>query len=357
MINTFRIKSPVLSVKSCVVYAHFCIVSVLALTLVVGCGGAKQPALKFPKLEEPKLPNYTGPRFRVALAPFKTLEAAKELLDNLGYKGIEVSLTEQATNKLVNAGYLQVLERTMLNKVVDNLNLEANSELFDQSTTQKKGGFVGAEYTLVGAIEEVEPNLSKSEMEASIPMVANLKGSLEQTSVRLAIRLVHSGTGEVLAAGTGHGVMRTGGVGLKVNTLSLPQGQGASVNISQSGKTPLGFVFNAALHQALTELSANLIKAPWSCRVANANVEKSRVVIECGAKHRVKKGMTFQYYSRNGAIKNEAGEIIGFDEEENGTAVVKSVQPKASVATHTGETAPKAGDAVVLIQEEQAPSE
>jgi curli biogenesis system outer membrane secretion channel CsgG len=332
-------------------FSIYALVTSLAMIGLIGCGGVSKPALKFPKLEEPTLPNYTGPRFRVALAPFKTLEAAKELLDNLGYTGIEVSLTEQATNKLVNAGYLQVLERSMLNKVVDNLNLEADSELFNQATTQKKGGFVGAEYTLVGAIEEVEPNLSKSEMEASIPMVANLKGSLEQTSVRLAIRLVHSGTGEVLAAGTGHGVMKTGGIGLQANTLNLPAGKGASLSISQSGKTPLGFVFNVALHQALTELSANLVKAPWSCRVAGA--KETRVIIECGAKHRVKKGMVFQYYSRNGSIKNEAGEVIGFDEEENGTAVVKSVQPKASVATHTGETPPKIGDAVVLIQADQ----
>ena len=143
---------------------------------MVGCGGAGQAPLKFPKLDAPELPEYTGPRFRVALAPFKSLKAAKEFLDNYGYKGIETSLTEQATNQLVNAGYLQVLERSMLNKVVDNLELEANAELFDQSKTKKKGKFVGAEYTLVGAIEEVEPNLSKSELGANIPMLGGLKG-------------------------------------------------------------------------------------------------------------------------------------------------------------------------------------
>ena len=322
-----------------------------AIIVSVGCGGGTQPVINIPTLKEPVLLEYTGPRFRVALAPFKTLEAARELLNNLGYRKIEVSLTEQATNKLVNAGYLQVLERSMLDGLINNLNLEADSELFDQATTQKKGKLVGAEYMLVGAIEEVEPNLSKSEINASIPMIAKLKGSLERASVRLSIRLVHSGTGEILAAGTGQGILKTGGVGLDVNRLKLTKDKGVAMNISQSGKTPLSYAFNAALHQALSGLSKALVKAPWSCRVAGVN--GSRVVIECGAKHRVKKGMVFKYYSRNGVVKNQSGEVIGYDEEENGTATVKSVQPKASVATHAGDIAPKVGDAVVLIQADE----
>jgi curli biogenesis system outer membrane secretion channel CsgG len=315
---------------------------------VTGCVSANHPTLKFPALNKPTPHEYTGPRFRVVLAPFKVPEEAKELLVSLGYKNIGSSLTEQATNHLVNAGYLQVLERSMLGKVVNNLDLEADRELFDQTTTQKKGNFLGAEYVLVGSIEEVEPNLSKAEMKVEIPMMAELKGSVDHASVRLSVRLVHSGTGEVLAAGTGKGILKTSGVGFEVNYLGLAKNKSASFSMSQSAKTPLGYAFNSALNYALSGLSKRLISAPWSCRVASAN--GSRVAIECGSKHRVRKGMLFQYYSRNGVIQNEGGQVIGYDEEQNGTAVVKSVQKKASIAIHTGEVPPKVGDAVVLIQ-------
>jgi len=314
----------------------------MLLSCLSGCGGAKEATLKFPQLDEPALPEYTGPRFRVALAPFKSNDAARPLLDELGYQGVERSLTELATNKLVNAGFIQVLERSLLDGVVENQNLEANAELFDQATTQKKGGFVGAEYTLVGAIQEVEPNLSKAEMGASLPTLAGLSGSLQHASVRLGLRLVHSKTGEVLAAGTGHGLIKTSGVGLSANV------QGVGVGFSAKSKTPLGFAFNAALYQAIQGLAQKLTKAPWSCRVAQA--KERRVMIECGSKHRLKPGMTFKFFSRNGEIKNDQGQVIGFDEEENGTVVVKSVQPKMSVTVYEGTATPKAGDAVVLDQ-------
>ena len=331
-------KKALISLRS---YSVLLMISSLALSLIA-CGGARETTLKFPKLDEPKLPAYTGPRFRVALAPFETLKAAQPLLKKLGFEGVEAGLTELATNQLVKAGYLQVLERSRLSSVTSNQDVEANAELFDQSTTQKKGGFVGAEYTLVGTIEEVEPNLSKTDLNAGLPELAEIKGSLTQASVRLGLRLVHTGTGEILAAGTGHGVMKTGGIGLSINM------KGASVGLSSKGSTPLGFAFNAALYQSIADLAKKLTTSPWSCRVAGA--KESRVIIECGVKHRIKKGMVFTYYSRNGEITDANGNVIGFDEEENGKATVMSVQAKASVARHEGTKPPKAGDAVVFEQ-------
>ena len=323
--------------------AYYAIYFIALFSLFLfACGGAKEATLKFPKLDEPQLPTYTGPRFRVALAPFETLEAAQPLLKKIGFDGVEAGLTELATNQLVKAGYLQVLERSRLKSISSNQAMEADAALFDQSTTQKQGKFVGAEYTLIGTIEEVEPNLSQKELNAGIPELAEIKGSLTQASVRLGLRLVHTGTGEVLAAGSGHGVFKTGGIGLSVNI------QGQKVGFSGKSSTPLGFAFNAALYQSIAELADKLKTSPWSCRVAGNN--ESRVIIECGAKHRIKKGMVFTYYSRNGAMKDAQGNVIGYDEEENGTATVLSVQSKASVARHEGMKPPKAGDAVVLEQ-------
>ena len=194
--------------------------------------------------------------------------------------------------------------------------------LFDQSTTQKQGNFVGAEYTLIGTIEEVEPNLSQQDVNAGLPEVAQLKGSLTQASVRLGLRLVHTGTGEVLAAGTGHGVMKTAGVGLSVNV------QGGNLGFSAKSKTPIGFAFNAALYQSIANLAEKLKTSPWSCRVAGTTTHEFFL----------SKVLTYQkgyglYLSLKKWRYERCKYIIGYDEEENGTATVLSVQSKGCCST------------------------
>ena len=328
--------------------------SLILLPMTLGGGffltacGSAQPSLKLPALEKPDLPKYTGPRFRVAVARFKSLEEAKPLLKQIGFDGIEGGLTEMATNTLVEAGYLRVLERSLLGGVSDNLQVEADAELFDQKTTEKKGNFLGAEYTLVGAVEQVEPNISSTQAGASIPFLVDLKTSQKQASVRLGIRLVHSKTGEVVASGTGHGVVETSGLGFDANNIPVGGALSASAQFGSSSRTPLGYAFHSALYQAIESIAKQLKKAPWSCRVASAAPPK--VFIECGAQHRLKAGMRFQLYSRKGEIKNAKGQLIGYDDQLNGEVVLKSVQPKMSIGAHTGDAPAVAGDVVVLEQ-------
>ena len=311
----------------------------------IGC--ATQVKLTLPALSKPQLTSYTGPRFRVAVSPFKNLEQAKPLFNQLGFTQVDKALTEMATNILVEAGYVSVLERSLLSGISVNHQIEADAALFDQSTTAKKGKFLGAEYILVGAIEDLEANVSKSELGLKIPHLMNLKTSTTHSSVRLSVRLVHSRTGKILASGIGHGLIKTSGAGLQVNQLSM-LGLKARAGFKSSTKTPLGYALHTALYQAIEGLAKKLKTAPWSCRVASVKVPK--VFIECGGEHRLKKGMRFEYYTRNGEVKDAQGKVIGYDEQLNGEVILNRVQAKMSIGQHTGKTPPKAGDIVVLKQ-------
>jgi curli biogenesis system outer membrane secretion channel CsgG len=323
----------------------------LLLLLVLVCTACTHPAIKFtaPSLSKPNLSSYTGPRFRVTVSTFKNFDAAQGLLNTFGFTGIEKGITELATNILVEAGYLRVLERTLLDGVTSNTQVEVNSELFDQSTTSVKGKLLGSEYVLVGSIENIEPNVSVSEANLKVPYLLNLKTSTSQASVRLGIRLVHAQTGVILASGIGHGLVKTTGIGLQANRLPIGAFLNASSGFTSSSRTPLGFAFYQALFQAIESLAQQLKKSPWSCRVASAT--PPRVFIECGALHRLKKGMRFQYYSRKGEIKDAQGKVIGYDDQLNGEVILQSVQPTISIGLHQlGNTAPIAGDVVVLKQ-------
>ena len=326
-----------------------CHILYTAIILLIVSTACSVPQAKFtpPPLNKPTLTTYTGPRFRVAVSPFQSSTKVQSFLQHLNFQNMHQGLTELATNLLVEAGYLSVLERSLLSGVSANHQVEADASLFDQSSTQKKGGFLGAEYMLVGFVDEIEPNVSQSEQGIKIPHLMDLKTSTQHASVRLGIRLVHARTSEVVAAGVGHGVIKTFGMSFKVNRLPIGN-LNANIGVQQTTRTPLGFAFHAALYQAIDALAQKLKKAPWSCRVAS--VKPPRVFVDCGEQHHLKAGMRFLYYTRKGEIKNEQDKVIGYDDHPNGEVILQSIQPKMSIGIHKGKTTPKAGDVVVFEQ-------
>lgn len=325
--------------------------SLFILFMLSACGGA-QHSIQLPPLEPLKLSEYTGPRFRVAVGQFKSLKIAQPFLKEIGLEGVEMALTEQMTNLLTESGYVDVLERLNLDRLVTNLNIEADASLFDQSTTGKKGKFVGAEYILVGAIEQIEPNMSVKEVNISIPFMGGLKGNSKQASVQIGVRLVESETGKVLASGIGLGVVKTEGMGLSVNRIA---GFDGKFSLGSTHQTPMGYTFQTALNQALERLAQQLKKLPWSCRVAQ--VKTPRVFIECGGAHHLKAGMTFSLFKRKGMIKDAKGTVIGYDDSPNGEVTLVSVQPKLSIGTYTGSTqTPTSGDVIVFTPPEPSSS-
>jgi curli biogenesis system outer membrane secretion channel CsgG len=315
----------------------------LLITWFLSACGASTPTIQYPELPPLNIPKYIGPKFRVVVAPLKKIDGTDELLQALNLQNLEKLITEQATNALVSTNYVSVLERTNLDGVVNNLNLEADATLFNQKTTKKKGNFLGAELILVGALEKIEPNISSKDLEMNLPYLTKLKASSQHASIQIGLRLVDAETSKILASVTGHGIVKTFGLGIGVNFSSVV------TSLDTKSQTPISYATRMALVEAIVKLTQELAHTPWSCPISE--VKDSKIFLNCGSDLNLKKEMVFQLISRNGEIKDDQGQVIGFDESPNGEVSLTAVQPKMSIGTYQKNTVPpKKGDVAIFNQ-------
>ncbi len=321
----------------------------------LGCGGAPaipnvpqgpQPAAQ-PKEEgkqsiEARLATaYNGPKIRVAVGEFKELEGSEELFENMEWEGVAPSLTDQITTALVQSGRVAVLERQQIKKVTGNLDLESNlGKYFNKKTTAKKGKLLGAQAVLIGSVTEFEPNVSGSAGGLQIPQLGGLTYHQDKAVVGIDVRLVHQETGKVLVAANGKGEIDSKKFGAA----------GAYAGVDFGGeawtRTPLGVATRAAAEAAIKELVDGIKATPWEGKVVSASGKKA--FIDAGHDVNLRKGDTFQLIRRGEAIKGPDGSILGYDEQEIGTVVLKSVQQKMSIGEVSGEGPAQAGDVVRL---------
>ena len=310
-----------------------------ALLLTVGCGGAPK-VFNPPPIQKLNVKEFTGLKHRVVVKDITSLQGAQPLIQELGLVGIEEGLTVYAMNTLVQSKYVDVLERMSLDQLKDTLNQESDAEFFDQKTTAKKGKFLGANTLLIGSIDSIEPNISQAQASIKIPYLGSLKGKVDRSAVQVSLRLVDAETSKVIASAIGRGEVNTTGLNLEVN--KLPIEKKGKFKLGMTTKTPLGHCFMVAINQAIEILAAEIRKTPWECKIAS--VKGNKVYASCGRDLNVRKGTQFTLVHRGEAIQDEEGNLLGYEEEEDGQVKVISVQKKLSVGKHKGETAPKKGD-------------
>ena len=334
--------SPFLSRASSSPYAR----SSLWLSLLVsglllsGCGGAPKRFTPSP-IAPLKLEEFRGLKQRIVVKKIRRLPEADALIKELNLEGIELGLTQYAADELVRSRYVDVLERASLDQVKSSIMQESESdesEFFDQKTTAKKGKFLGAELVLLGNIDRIEPNVSKQQASLKIPYLGSLKATVDRSAVQVSLRIVQVETGKVLAAATGRGEIKTTGLGLEVNKLP----ESGEFKLDMTKKTPLGHCFLLAINQAIEALAKELYTVPWDCKIQRA--KGKRVFAGCGLNLNVRKGLKMQLIHRGEAINDDEGNLLGYEEEEDGEVQIVSVQKKLSVGKHDGKTPAKKGD-------------
>jgi curli biogenesis system outer membrane secretion channel CsgG len=309
------------------------------LFFTVGCGSAPK-VFNPPPLQKLNIKKFSGLRQRVVVKDITSLQGAQPLIQEMGLIGIEESLTQYAMHSLVQSKYVDVLERVSLNLLKDTLNQEADAEYFDQKTTAKKGKFLGANLLLIGSIDQIEPNISQAQASIKIPYLGSLKGKVDRSAVQVSLRLVNAETSKVIVSAIGRGEVIATGLDLEVN--KLPTQKNGEFKLGMTTKTPLGHCFMVAINQAIERIANELHKTPWECKIASAKEDK--VFASCGRDLNVRKGLKFTLLHRGEAIQDEAGALLGYEEEEDGSVTIVSVQNKLSVGKHIGQTAPKKGD-------------
>ncbi len=143
---------------------------------------------------------------RVAVVPF---EATAE------FRGTPLSrgLTDMIISELVRLGGVQVVERTQLERLMEEQRLRADG-LLDPATAARAGRLLGVDYLLGGRVTEFGVRENRTLLGGVAEVVAGARVKQSTARVALDLRLVDASTGRILLARTVEAEDRSSSVGL-----------------------------------------------------------------------------------------------------------------------------------------------
>lgn len=237
---------------------------------------------------------YFGPKRRIGVVDFENKTAYGQ---RLGEATSDILITELAkTNRFV------VVERSKLNKILDEQKLQASGAI-DPRTVVQVGKVLGLNAIVTGSVTEFGVKTEGSEY-----LLVQSKRQTAEASVD--IRLVDAETGQVLYADSGKGEARSG----KGSVLGLGTRGGYDETLE-------GKALRAAIVQFTDNIVKQVSKKPWSCRVAA--VKGDLVYLNAGTSMGVESGMELKCYHLGKAIMDPTtGLSLGNEEVEVGTVEV-----------------------------------
>ena len=178
---------------------------ILALMLCLilpslGCAGLQPTAQVDNNAGTQAMPPYNGPRARIAVSNFD-IKAAK------AYGEIGTGLREMLVTALVNSNRFRVVERQVLDAVMQEQQLGASGAAAPGQTSAQRGQIKIADIIITAAVTEFEPQASGGggglggggTLGGSL-IGAVLGGSMNMAHMALDIRIIDTSTSEVLSA-------------------------------------------------------------------------------------------------------------------------------------------------------------
>ncbi|MFH1228240.1 MAG: CsgG/HfaB family protein [Planctomycetota bacterium] len=173
------------------------LVAGLAFSLAMGCGSSSVSS-SYIKDTTP-VAKYTPPPAniqlkRIAILPFKDKTTNSPIKGDVGSMAID-----QLTTLLVNTGRFSVIERELLDKVLQEQGL-ANKGILDNATAAQVGKILGAELIFTGAVTNWEVREAKQGTYVFI-----VSSSERAIDIDLAIdgRIINTTTSEIMFADSG----------------------------------------------------------------------------------------------------------------------------------------------------------
>jgi curli biogenesis system outer membrane secretion channel CsgG len=179
----------------------FLAVSIFCLILPsLGCAGLQPTAQVDNNAGTQAMPPYNGPRARIAVANFD-VKAAK------AYGEIGSGLREMLVTALVNSSRFRVVERQVLDAVMQEQQLGASGAAAPGQTSAQRGQIKTADIIITAAVTEFEPQASGGGGGFGIGGSAGgalvgalLGGAMNKAHMALDIRIIDTSTSEVLSA-------------------------------------------------------------------------------------------------------------------------------------------------------------
>ncbi|MFH2203774.1 MAG: CsgG/HfaB family protein [Elusimicrobiota bacterium] len=238
---------------------------------------------------------HTGPRRRIGVVDFENKSGYGQ--GRLGSAASDVLITE-----LAKTGKFVVVERDKLNKIFDEQKLQASGAI-DSRTAVKIGRILGLSAIVTGSISE-----SGVKKEGSDYLLVSSKKQIAEVVVD--IRVVDVETGQVIYADSGSGRAKAS----KRAVLGLGGRSGYDETLE-------GKALRAAIVQFTDNITSQVNKKPWSCRIAA--VRGKNLYLNAGITMGVEKGLKLDCFHLGGEIMDPTtGLVLGYEEVPLGRAEV-----------------------------------
>jgi curli biogenesis system outer membrane secretion channel CsgG len=258
--------------------------------------------------------------------------------------GAEYSLSnalgDQLTDALIQTDAFVVLERQMLQDILDEQGLAA-SERASTSQSARIGQLTGAQVLVMGTVTDFEMTGARGGGGINLGGI-RLGRKTQRAKVGLIVRLVDTTSAQVLASQqvTGEAETSRASIGLDLGDIQLDG--------SNFQSTPLGEATQKALDEATEFIAREARQVRFRARVVM--VEDDRMAISAGARNNIQTGTRFQVMSVGRELTDPyTGELLGYDQSPIGSVEVSRVLDRVAYAPVQGLTgAPKVGDFVIV---------
>jgi curli biogenesis system outer membrane secretion channel CsgG len=269
-------------------------------------------------------------------------------------KGIADLMVEQ----LVKDGVYSVVERKAIDKIVTEQNF-SNSDRADSSTAAKIGQILGVDAIIMGSVTQFgrdDKNVSVGGGAIGSRLggfgIGGVGKKDAKAVVAITARLINTSTAEIMAAATGKGESKRGGVALLGAGGSSGTAVGGATDMSSRNfsQTIIGEATMEAVTQAVKQVegSASSISVrKISVDGLVADVSGSTLILNVGTKGGVKVGDRLDVRRKDREIRDPAtGKVIRTIETDVGEIVITEADEISAVGKFSGSGTPKNGDAV-----------
>lgn len=204
-----------------------------------------------------------GERPAIGVAEFKNETAAGWWRGGVGWE-----LSGMLSNELAATNDFRVLERSKLDKVLEEQNLAASGRV-RAGTGAKMGQVTGADYLVFGTVTAYEENTASTGGGISFHGIS-LGGKKSDAYLAVDVRVVNAETGEVDFSRTVEGRSSGGGVSVGVYR------GGFGGNLAHEENTPAGKAIRAALVEISDYLDCVMVKKGSCLDEFNAKEQRRR---------------------------------------------------------------------------------
>ena len=262
-------------------------------------------------------------------------------------------IADLLVQKLVEDGKYRVIERKALDKILAEQNF-SNSDRADPASAAKIGKVLGVDAIIIGSITKFGRDDKSTTAGGGFGLGKFGLGGVQKRDAKavcgITARLVDTSTGEILAAVTGDGQSKRGGVSL-VGAGGGGGGAGAGafdMSSKNFGETILGEAVSQAVTSTGEQLDVKADSMPTRKVEASglvADVSDNVLILNIGRSSGLQVGDKLEISRALRTVKDPAtGKVIKTVTSKIGDAVVTEVDTNSATVTFSGSGPAKVGD-------------